>query len=201
MVRNIKKQKGFTLIEMAVVMAIFMTVMTMVIGFFIALYRLQTKYRMAVNLQEEGRIASEFFSRNAREAENINICIPTEDVNDPSCGQSDVDLAEIEDSYIDITLTTDEIIRVKCKKEGVNSYLIAASYKRNADPPQDGDMKKIMSNRSNITSFHIFRDPAVKYPKVLEYEIKLQQSGLDNGEAGLGESIFFRGYMNMRNEL
>src|SRR3990172_28245 len=70
---NLFNNKGMTLVELLVSMGLFAVVMTLTVGFFITMQKMQMTYRDAANLQQEGRIVSEIFSRYAREAKAIII--------------------------------------------------------------------------------------------------------------------------------
>lgn len=65
-------KKGITLIEAVVGMAIFVTVVTVAVGGFVALVRLQRKSLIMRETQQNGRIALEIIAKDARQATTIN---------------------------------------------------------------------------------------------------------------------------------
>ncbi len=69
----LNKKNGTTIVELIIGMGLFATIMTITVGFFLVLNKLQTDYTMVANLQEESRTVSEIFARQAREAEVVDI--------------------------------------------------------------------------------------------------------------------------------
>lgn len=78
---RIKNQKGFifresngmTIIELLVAMSIFIIVVTLAVGGFISLIRLQSQTESMADVQQNGRIIIEQITRMAREAESLKI--------------------------------------------------------------------------------------------------------------------------------
>jgi len=211
MERYIVKKEGYTLIEITVSMAIFITVMTMVIGFFVSLYRLQGQYRQAANLQQEGRIVTEFFTRNMKEV--VAVDIKEDDSDGDICDNSD--FADIDndgtydnngksDDYIDLTIQRDgntEVMRIRCTKtkNGAPKQLRVWIRPLGSPSSENADLPKISSDKTDIRSFVVKRENMVTYPKVLKYETTIGRAW--SGSVGPGEQLFLRGYINMRNEL
>lgn len=214
MERYIKSKKGYTLIETMVGMSIFTIVMAMVIGFFIALYRLQTVYRLTANQQQEGRIISEFFTRNAREATAIDIV--ENDGDGDICSDADMPSIGPSDDSVKLSISegdgSEKHIRLLCTRywEGGPNYLAAKVWRGNEEPENP---YSLTSGNVSISSFIVSRPKlygvdVVTYPKVLKYQINIKKSNLSNykwhpdDEIPLeGEKIRFQGYINMRNEL
>lgn len=66
-------QKGMTIIELIVAMTIFVIVITLAVGGFISLIRLQSQTETMTDVQQNGRIAIEQITRLARQADEVNI--------------------------------------------------------------------------------------------------------------------------------
>lgn len=66
-------RKGMTIIEIVVAMAIFMVVVTLVIGAFVTVVRMKTLTSTMKESQQKTRIAVEMISRLSRQAERINL--------------------------------------------------------------------------------------------------------------------------------
>lgn len=66
-------KRGITLIELIVAMAIFLVVITLAVGGFLSLLRLQTQTQTMTDVQQNGRIAIEQITRLARQAESLEI--------------------------------------------------------------------------------------------------------------------------------
>lgn len=72
-IRLINNDKGMTLIELLVAMAIFLIVTTISVGGFVSLIRLQTESRTMTDVQQNGRIALEQLTRLSRQADKVTI--------------------------------------------------------------------------------------------------------------------------------
>lgn len=70
--KKIKHQKGMTLIELVVAMAIFMLVITIAVGSFVSVLRLQTQTQTMTDVQQNGRIVLEQITRLATQAEEVD---------------------------------------------------------------------------------------------------------------------------------
>src|SRR3989304_2648377 len=70
---TLSDSKGITLIELMVAMTIFLIVITLAVGGFISLIRLQSQTQTMTDVQQNGRIAIEQMTRLARQAESVDI--------------------------------------------------------------------------------------------------------------------------------
>ena len=67
----IKPKKGMTIVEVIVAMGIFITVVTLAVGGFVALLRLQRKSLIMRETQQNSRIALEIMAKDARQATTV----------------------------------------------------------------------------------------------------------------------------------
>lgn len=194
-----KNNHGSSLVEMVVSMSIFVTIITMIVGFLIILYRLQVSYQETANLQQEGRVVSEIFSRRLREArqlemsgDSINIC--------PASSFDYDEVSGVSKNQIKIWASNSSYIAVACHVDSSNEI---RSIKIQTDGIVTADSPSLTSELVSIDSFTIERDKQVTYPKSVKYNIKLVKTyptGPINAP-GLGEKIFFSGFINMRSAL
>jgi len=198
---NKKRQftdEGYTLIEMMVSMTIYITLTMLIVGFFIALYRLQMKYQIEAHLQQESRIVSEIFSRKVREANIIepviyswseqqsgvsvkkNLCLDT-DGDDRNNIVISPNIHKLR-----FTMLDGSTINFDCFKEnGVNVLRFGKG---------SADAFNITTDEVNVNNFMIYRDGDVSYPKTIRYEFEISDR---NNEV---PPIFLRGYVNIRDE-
>lgn len=73
MKRIIVLKKGMTIIEAVVAMAIFITAVTLVVGGFVTIVRLQNKSNIMRETQQNARTAIEIIARSARQAESVTV--------------------------------------------------------------------------------------------------------------------------------
>lgn len=71
--RLVKNDKGITILELMVAMTIFVVVLTLSVGAFISLIRLQGQTETMTDTQQNGRVAIEQVVRLLRQAETVEI--------------------------------------------------------------------------------------------------------------------------------
>ncbi len=69
----IKNERGITIIELMVAMTIFVIVLTLSVGAFVSLIRLQSQTEIMTDTQQNGRIALEQITRLSRQAKTVEI--------------------------------------------------------------------------------------------------------------------------------
>jgi len=67
----LKQNKGMTLVELVVAMSIFLVVMTIAVGAFVSLLRLQSQSETMTSVQQNARTALEQITRLSRQAEKV----------------------------------------------------------------------------------------------------------------------------------
>lgn len=197
----IKNKRGMTLVELIVSMGIFAVVMTMTVGFFITTQKMQMTYRDRANLQQEGRIASEIFSRYVREAKTVAITGTDVSGGKEICNASGGITLLMNDGT---TSTNGTTLKFICSGTIPNTLKMASC----PSPCTPSAFSDISSSQVNIASLTIGRGAQATYPKTLTYSLEADQYKKDasgnmipSASLGVGEKITFPGYLVMRNEL
>jgi len=73
MSKYIKNNKGMTIVELIVAMSIFIIVITLAVGGFVSIIRLQGQTESMTDVQQNSRIALEQITRLSRQAEELDI--------------------------------------------------------------------------------------------------------------------------------
>lgn len=71
--KALKNKKGMTIVELMVAMTIFVIVITLAVGGFVAISRLSSQAYTMTNVQQNGRILIEQLTRLSRSADEVNI--------------------------------------------------------------------------------------------------------------------------------
>ena len=192
MIKVLKNKKGMTLVELIVSMGIFSVVMTVTVSFFIAIQNMQMIFRDRANLQQEGRIASEIFSRYVREAQSVTMTDGAGNtVAELNTGSG---LCVGGSSTLNLVMSDGTTLKFKCDGGTPNRLQMSSC------PPADGDCySDVSSGQINVSSFRLWRGTPATYPKTLRYNMEVDQ--FKSGTIGEGEKIMFPGYLVMRNEL
>lgn len=192
MTRFLKNKKGMTLVELIVSMGIFSVVMTVTVSFFIAIQNMQTIYRDRANLQQEGRIAAEIFSRYVREAQSVAM---TDGAGNPvSELNNGAGLCVGGNATLDLVMSDSTTLKFKCDGGTPNRLQMSSCS------PPDGDCySDVSSGQINVSSFRLWRGTPATFPKTLRYNMEVDQ--FKSGIIGEGEKVMFPGYLVMRNEL
>jgi prepilin-type N-terminal cleavage/methylation domain-containing protein len=186
----IKNNKGMTLVELLVSMGIFAVVMTLTVSFFISLQKLQATYRDRADLHQEGRIASEIFSRYTREAKSVTMI---DDAGNTVTGLGAFPgLCVGGSANIKLEMLDGTTLKFRCNTSGTNNRLQMSSCS-----PVDC-YSDISSGQVHVQGLTLERSVEKTYPKTLRYNLEVWQSVTSTGD---GEKIMFPGYLVMRNEL
>lgn len=188
---KINGEFGFTLVELIVSMGIFAIVMTMFTGFFITLFRLQTDYRATASLNQEARIVSETFSRFAREAKTVTLSNGYTSADSPCISACTVAYYKTVEFRLPRGVNAPSTEDITINFNGNDS--VAKVFRINS--------ASLTSSNIALTSFKIYRQAEGVYPKVLMYEFELAKKVNGVASTNTGEKVFFKGYVNMRNEL
>lgn len=217
----LKNEKGMTLVELLVSVSIFAVVMTMTVSFFITLQKMQMTYRDAAALNQEGRVVSEIFSRQIREAEKVVIVDNNSDGS--ICSDADATAARTAATSggYDLGIPLDYIA---IKKKITDSYVLVFACWHDSDvaprylmtgvvakdfstivPKDDFYLPFISSGQVTVKNLKITHNNPATYPKTLKYDIEVNRfndwlyTGIN--PVGMGEIIHFPGYLVMKNEL
>jgi len=170
-----KNIKGTSLVEMVVGLGLFTVIMSITVGFFAILYKLQIDYRESANVHQEGRIMTEIFSRFAREAEAIS----------PPGG--------VDCETVEFTLP-DQKVGFSCVVENGVTYIAMDTA------PLDGTLVYeyfITSGNVTVTEFKFDRGSEDTYPGALNYSLKIQKTNNPKPE----DEMDFSGFIVTRSEL
>ena len=188
--------KGMTLVELVVSMALFTVVLTLTVGFFIAIQKLQSQYRQTANMQDEGRFAAETFSRITREAKTVQLTNSSGASIDFSGG---IDLCATGDT-LNLTMMDGTVVRFDCKKDSTDINHPSLNHLR-----MDSGLGayNLTTDQVNVDNFMISRGAQATYPKTLKYQMQIEETNLPSGEASAssGEKMDFEDYLIMHNEL
>ncbi len=172
--------KGMTLVELVVSMALFTLVLTLTVGFFITIQKLQSQYRQTSNMLDEGRFASETFSRITREAKAVSVTGSGNlSTGDDLCSTGDT---------LSLTMMDSTTINFECQSNQLK---------------MDSGAYNLTTDQVKVDSFNVSRGVVATYPKTLKYQMQIEETNLPNGEtsAGTGEKMDFEDYLIMHNEL
>ncbi len=188
--------KGMTLVELVVSMALFTVVLTLTVGFFIAIQKLQSQYRQTANMQDEGRFAAETFSRITREAKTVQLTDSSGASIDFSGG---IDLCATGDT-LNLTMMDGTVVKFDCKKDSTDINHPNLNHLR---MDSGSGAYNLTTDQVNVDNFIISRGAQATYPKTLKYQMQIEETNLPSGEASAssGEKMDFEDYLIMHNEL
>lgn len=197
---HLKQINGTSIVELLVSMGLFTVIMTITVQFYITMSRLQQNYRDTANLQQEGRIISEVFSRYAREAPQVysstaygnNICASSSYI--AFSIKDDPNNALVFNCTQDIGVA-DQPYRLKMGLVSLSAGQTISSLPAG----YDASLASLNTAQSSITNFTISRSTISTYPKTLRYNFEIKKA--DTTGTNEGDKIDFEGYLNMKNEL
>jgi len=129
----INNTRGITLLELIVAMTIFLVVITLAVGGFVSLIRLQSQTQTMTDVQQNGRIAIEQITRLARQAESVDIS-----------GTGDIQQIVFDSANCFTVVTVDGVNRLK---------------KFDSDCTSNG--LTLSSDDVNVTKFYFVKNPGV----------------------------------------
>ena len=173
-------KKGFTLVELLVAMGIFAIILTAFTSFFLNAYILESTYVAKADLNQEARLASEVFSRYAREAKTVTLIGDCSTAGAGKNCQASFILSRTNSSTDTISVSFDG--NAGTLTLGVNS----SQY-------------NFLSTNVKLKDLHIYHETDV-YPKMIRYDFTLQRVVHGSPSKASGDQIFFSGEINMRNE-
>lgn len=171
-------KKGFTLVELLVAMGIFAIILTAFTSFFLNAYILESTYVAKADLNQEARLASEVFSRYAREAKTVTL------IGDCSAAGTNCRASFI----LSRTNSSTDTISVSFDGSAGTLTLGVNSSQYN-----------FLSTNVKLKDLHIYHETDV-YPKMIRYDFTLQRVVHGSPSTANGDQIFFSGEINMRNE-
>jgi|GEM_PF-1404884 len=189
--------RGMTLVELIVSMGLFAVFISLCVGFLIVISRLQMEYRDTANLQQEGRVASEIFSRFVREAKSVSM----KDSSGGSVSDFNSGNGLCDGGTFTITRMDNTVMEFTCMGTPRMLYMascVPVAPSINCTLPAASE---ITSAQVNVTKFLIYRGTETTYPKTLRYEIDVEEVLPGGATPGVGQKMTFPGYLVMRNEL
>lgn len=186
-----------TLVELIVSMGLFAVFISLCVGFLIVISRLQMEYRDTANLQQEGRVASEIFSRFVREAKTVRMTDSSGSlVTDFKSGNGLCDGGKLT-----ITMMDNTSMEFTCMGTPRMLHMASCTPVSPATTCTLPQTSEITSAQVNVTKFLIYRGTETTYPKTLRYEIDVEEVLPGGATPGVGQKMTFPGYLVMRNEL
>lgn len=209
----IKNEGGMTLVELIVSMGIFTVIISLTVSFFIVLQREQMIYKDTANLQQEGRLTSEIFSRYAKEA--YRVVVKDNNTDGSICSDADASNRVTGSSalkdYIAFQMgpsSSSPILVFRCDQDDTTNprYMTMGNLSQtditNIDITAD-DYKWlpfISSGSVTIKDFRPVDNNPPTYPKTLRYNMEVNKF-IRGGSASTGDKIYFPGYLILRNGL
>lgn len=165
-------KRGFTLIELIFVIAIFSSVLTITIVFFTSIISQANKINISTEVKQNGQLSLEIISRHIR---NAIVAVNPDDDGD----------GVVENNKLDLTGFAGEIVRFECILEtaDANGYITlskAGSFAQsitNNDDPEDGisltncqfDVIEGSINAPKIVNINLTFHQAVKAPSRVDF--------------------------------
>lgn len=203
--KYLKNKSGMTLLEMVVSMGIFAIIMTITVSFFLSLQRLQILHKQTSDLQQEGRVISEIFSRFAKDAREVV-------VQDSSGGEicstgtsSGFSYSNGEYNYIAFKMQDDSILIFACYNLSLNKReLMMANVPAGTFSSMDNintasgslDFSTLSGEEISINSFVFSTSATETVPKSRKFNIRVENSE----SSGSIAPIAFPGFIIMKNE-
>ncbi|MEK7447246.1 MAG: prepilin-type N-terminal cleavage/methylation domain-containing protein [Patescibacteria group bacterium] len=211
----INNEEGMTLVELIVSMGIFTVIMSLTVSFFIVLQREQMTYKDTANLQQEGRMTSEIFSRYAKEA--YQVVVKDNNTDGSICSDADASASNIVagssalKDYIAFKMgpsSSSPILVFRCDQSDSTNprYMTMGNLSQTDITSIDitsNDYKWlpfISSGSVTIKDFKPVSNNPPTYPKTLRYNMEVNKF-IRDGSASTGDKIYFPGYLILRNEL
>lgn len=165
----LKRDNGVTLVELIVAMTIFLVVITIAVGGFVSLVRLQGQTEAMTDVQQNGRIVMEQLTRLSRQSSAVNI----------NTGVGEIDQIVFKDrdsNYICITVDISEI-----DAQGKNTMKIKKYINDNCT----GGGLTLTSSDVKVTKFQFSKAGGI--PSILDISIVVKSKDPLIGKNSAGE--------------